>query len=172
MCLARRWNTIFFEKDAPVTIENVKLEQRAPPKGKGLARFKRAVRSIIMARRFQAGAARVGISITNGASSLLLNCLNNACVILQSTYSPPSWTICIFTADPPHVVLKVTELMDGNGRLQGQPGYTNPTMCPGDVLYAINGTHLNTLPIGGVRHYGIASCVLTATCRRAFADRR
>jgi len=66
-CLALRWNTIFFEKDVPVTIENVKLEHRALPKqGKGLARFKRAVRSIIVARRFLGCAARVGISITNG----------------------------------------------------------------------------------------------------------
>lgn len=45
--------------------------------------------------------------------------------------------------------------MDVNGRLQGQPGYENPIMKPGDVLYAINGTYLNTLPerggVSGVR---------------------
>ncbi len=68
-----------------------------------------------------------------------------------------SWTIYLFTADPPHSVIKVTELMDVNGRLQGQPGYENPTMKPGDVLYAINGTYLNTLPerdwVSGVSHH-------------------
>jgi len=71
-----------------------------------------------MARRFQVGAAKVGISITN---------------------------------DPPHSVIKVTELMDSNGRLQGQPGYCNPFMAAGDVLFAINGVYLNTLPLGGVK---------------------
>lgn len=57
----------------------------------------------------------------------------------------------LMIADAPHSVLKVTELMDSNGRLQGEAGYCNPWMKPGDVLYAINGTFLNTLPIGGVK---------------------
>ena len=117
------WNTICFELDKPPAMEHVTLKQRdaAPTSstgGKALARFKRAVRSVIMARRFQASAAKVGISITN---------------------------------DAPHSVLKVTELMDMNGRLQGEAGYCNAWMKPGDVLYAINGTYLNTLPIGGVK---------------------
>jgi hypothetical protein len=68
-----------------------------------------------------------------------------------------SWTIFLFTADPPHAVIKVTGLMDVNGRLQGQLGYENSTMKQGEVLYAINGTYLNTLPerdwVSGVSHH-------------------
>ena len=45
-------------------------------------------------------------------------------------------------ADPPYTVLKVTELMDANGILQGQPGYSNPIVCEGDVMYAINGERI------------------------------
>jgi hypothetical protein len=33
---------------------------------RGLKRFRKAVRQVIMARRFQAAAGKVGITITNG----------------------------------------------------------------------------------------------------------
>jgi hypothetical protein len=68
-------------------------------------------------------------------------------------------------ADPPYTVLKVTELMDANGILQGQPGYSNPIVCEGDVMYAINGERIgNTANGPGPGRSKRTAAEVTACC--------
>ena len=67
-------------------------------------------------------------------------------------------------ADPPHKVLKVTELMDANGILQGQPGYSNPIVCQGDVMYEINGERIGTSSHNGARKVTLCYSVVVYNC--------
>jgi hypothetical protein len=105
----------------------------------------------MMARRFQSSTARVGLAISNGTICVWMSAQRYAtpeCSLIDMSYASTPTNISL--TDPPHVVKKVTELMDANGRFQGAPGYANPIMVPGDVLIAINGTYVRALPIGGV----------------------
>jgi C-terminal processing protease CtpA/Prc len=45
------------------------------------------------------------------------------------------------TLSHPHEVLEVRDLLGLNGKLQGEPGYSNPAVRAGDTLYAINGRY-------------------------------
>ena len=53
--------------------------------------------------------------------------------------------------EPPYTIVRVTALMDINGRMQGEPGYNDALVLPGDELRGINGTDVLSLPVGGVR---------------------
>ena len=44
-------------------------------------------------------------------------------------------------------VIAVKDLMDRNNRLQGEAGYTNPPVQPGDALTHINGASVTGLPL-------------------------
>ena len=114
---SKDWNTILFELDqsGPPKFE---IKMKGETKGRGLARFRRAVRSIMLARRFQTGTARLGLSITH---------------------------------EIPHAVTEVTEVMDVNRCMQGEKGYCNPLIVPGDVLLTINGCNVKSMPNGGVK---------------------
>ena len=46
--------------------------------------------------------------------------------------------------------MRVGELLDTHGRMQGDRGYNNPTMRVGDTLVAVNDTYVYVLPIDGV----------------------
>ena len=113
----RDWNTILFELDqsGPPKFE---IKMKGNTKGRGLARFRRAVRSIMLARRFQTGTARLGLSITH---------------------------------EIPHTVTEVTGVMDVNRCMQGEKGYCNPLIVPGDVLLTINGCNVKSMLNGGVK---------------------
>jgi hypothetical protein len=51
------------------------------------------------------------------------------------------------TASPPHMVDQVEDLVDPNGVRQGQDGYANRKVEPGDRLVAIDGVPVLTRPI-------------------------
>ena len=56
----------------------------------------------------------------------------------------------VVTRDPPHRVLEVADLLDANGVMQGEPGYSNPMLQAGDRLVAIDGIQVEMMPIANV----------------------
>ena len=48
----------------------------------------------------------------------------------------------------PHVVQHVADLMDAQGLMQGQQGYHNKHVMPGDHIIAIDGVNVETKDIG------------------------
>ena len=80
-----------------------------------------------------------------GALFLILQLLVTSLLVLFLLLS------LFMPAEPPYKIVRVTELIDVNGRMQGEPGYNNALVLPGDVLRGINGTDVNSLPVGGVR---------------------
>ena len=51
------------------------------------------------------------------------------------------------TKRPPFVVLAVDDLMDAGGVLQGQPGYANEDVRPGDKLLRVDGTSVEATTV-------------------------
>jgi parallel beta-helix repeat protein len=56
----------------------------------------------------------------------------------------------VVTRDAPHEVLEVADLLDPNGVMQGEPGYSNPVILAGDRLVAIDGVEVEMMPIANV----------------------
>ena len=73
------------------------------------------------------------------------------------------------TLTHPHEVLEVRDLLGLNGKLQGETGYLNPAVRPGDTLFAINGRYCEHQDMGFL-HEALRGPRLTAvslTFRRA-----
>lgn len=51
------------------------------------------------------------------------------------------------TKDPPHRVLAVDDLLDANAVLQGEPGYSNAYVLPGDRIIALDGKPAERVPV-------------------------
>ena len=56
----------------------------------------------------------------------------------------------VVTREVPHLVTQVADLCDANGLVQGDEGYANPVVMPGDRLLAIDGVPVEWLAISEV----------------------
>eukprot|EP00282_Hemiselmis_andersenii_P007216 CAMPEP_0114164830 /NCGR_PEP_ID=MMETSP0043_2-20121206/30893_1 /TAXON_ID=464988 /ORGANISM="Hemiselmis andersenii, Strain CCMP644" /LENGTH=71 /DNA_ID=CAMNT_0001261549 /DNA_START=1 /DNA_END=213 /DNA_ORIENTATION=+ len=50
----------------------------------------------------------------------------------------------------PHTVQQVLDLMDPSGRMQGEQGYSNPPLLPGDKLIAVDHIKVADMDVGFV----------------------
>eukprot|EP00961_Rhodomonas_salina_P275258 3718479-Rhodomonas_salina.1 len=62
--------------------------------------------------------------------------------------SRPGFIGMSITKETPHVVLAVEDVVDENMRRQGEPGYSNPEVSPGDILRAVAGVDVMTASAG------------------------
>lgn len=53
--------------------------------------------------------------------------------------------------EPPHRVLEIDDLLDANCVRQGEPGYSNTEVLPGDRLIAIDGKPAERVPVRAFR---------------------
>ena len=56
----------------------------------------------------------------------------------------PAYLGLVVTTNPPHAVMEVEDLMDMNMVKQGEPGYSNEVVNPGDLILSIDGHEAQT----------------------------
>ena len=56
------------------------------------------------------------------------------------------------TKRPPFIVLQVDDLVDQNGVLQGQMGYSNPLVMPNDTLIRVDGMSVESTTVQNLHH--------------------
>ena len=77
------------------------------------------------------------------------------------------------TTRPPHAVVSVIDLYDKNFVKQGEPGYINPTIMPGDSILEVDGTPAEHVPVDKLHHLlsgKIHTCVKIVLARELTFD--